>query len=49
MNATGSGGLGAVSAGVSELLVWFLLAVAVLFAVLGVWKLIKLLLAAMSG
>jgi hypothetical protein len=42
----GSGGLGAVSFGISESLVALVLLVAVLF---GVWKLAKLLWAALSG
>ena len=47
MNAqdAGSGGLGAVSVGISESVVWLIILLVVLF---GVWKLVKLLWAAFS-
>ena len=45
MQDTGSGGLGAVSHSIVEPLVWLIVVVAVLF---GVWKLVKLLWAALS-
>jgi len=46
MQGSGSGGLGAVSAGISEILIFALLAVVVLFAI---WKLVKVIWAAFSG
>jgi len=46
MQGTGSGGLGAVSFGISEALVGFIVLLIVLF---GVWKLAKILWAAFSG
>lgn len=43
MNQVGSGGLGAVSAGISESVVWLLIALVVALLAFGVWKLVKLL------
>ena len=45
MQGSGSGGLGAVSIGISEIFVFALLALVVLF---GIWKLAKLIWAAFS-
>ena len=45
----GSGGLGAVSIGISEPLVMIILAVVAVIAVFGGWKLLKLVMAAISG
>ena len=45
----GSGGLGAVSAGISEWVVWLLLAAVLILVVLGGIKVVKLLWAAFSG
>ena len=41
MNQVGSGGLGAVSAGISESVVWLLIALVVALLALGIWKLVK--------
>lgn len=41
MNQVGSGGFGAVSAGISESIVWLLIALAVALLAFGIWKLIK--------
>jgi hypothetical protein len=46
MNTVGSGGLGAVSIGLSESLIGLLILIVVVF---GLWKLAKLLWAAFSG
>jgi hypothetical protein len=43
MNQVGSGGLGAVSAGISESVVWLLIALVVALLAFGIWKLVKLL------
>jgi hypothetical protein len=43
MNQPGSGGLGAVSIGVSEWIIWLVILVVVVLAVLGIWKLVKVL------
>ena len=43
MNHVGSGGIGAVSAGISESVVWLLIALAVALLAFGIWKLVKLL------
>ena len=45
----GSGGLGAVSIGISEPIVLIVLVVAVLLVGLAGWKLVKLILAAIAG
>ena len=45
----GSGGFGAVSAGISEPIVLIVLIVLAVLAVFGGWKLLKLVLAAISG
>jgi hypothetical protein len=45
----GSGGLGAVSAGISEPIVLIVLIVLALLVAFGGWKLLKLVLAAISG
>ena len=42
MNQVGSGGIGAVSAGISESVVWLLIALVVALLVFGIWKLVKL-------
>ncbi len=46
MQSTGSGGLGAVSVGISELLIGLVILLVVLF---GLWKLAKLIWAAFSS
>ena len=46
MQGSGSGGVGAVSAGMTEIFVFALLALVVLF---GIWKLVKMIWAAFSG
>jgi hypothetical protein len=46
MQGSGSGGLGAVSAGISEIFVFALLALVFLF---GIWKLVKMIWAAFTG
>ena len=43
MNTVGSGGLGAVSAGISESVVWLLIVLVVALLAFGIWKLVKLL------
>ena len=43
MNQVGSGGIGAVSAGISEPVVWLLIALVVALLAFGIWKLVKLL------
>jgi hypothetical protein len=45
----GSGGIGAVSVGLSELLIYFLLFAFILAVAFGIWKLVKLLWAAFAG
>ena len=46
MQSTGSGGLGAVSIGISESLIGLIVLIALLF---GLWKLVKLVWAAFSN
>ena len=43
MNEVGSGGIGAISVGISEWLVWVLIPVVLALLVLGMWKLVKFL------
>ena len=43
MNEVGSAGVGAISGGISEWLVWVLIPVVLALLVLGVWKLVKFL------
>jgi hypothetical protein len=43
MNQTGSGGIGAVSSGISESVIWIAILVVVVLLVLGIWKLAKFL------
>lgn len=43
MNQTGSGGLGAVSIGITEWVIWLAILAVLLLVVLGMWKLVKLL------
>lgn len=43
MHQVGSGGLGAVSAGIAESVVWLLIALVAVLLVFGIWKLVKLL------
>lgn len=49
MEATGSGGLGTVSVGISEPLFYLLALVVLLLVIGGGWKLVKLFWAAFSG
>jgi hypothetical protein len=49
MNEIGSGGIGAVSVGISEPVVWLVLLLIVALVIFGGWKLAKLVWAAFSG
>ena len=49
MQNSGSGGLGAVSVGVSETVIGLVILVAILIVLFGLWKLAKLLWAAFSN
>jgi hypothetical protein len=42
MEQAGSGGIGAVSIGISEWIVWLVILIVLLLLVLGAWKLVKL-------
>jgi hypothetical protein len=49
MEYAGAGGLGAVSAGISEELLWLVGLVVLILVITGGWKLLKLLWAVFSG
>lgn len=49
MEYSGAGGLGAVSAGISEELLWLLGLVVLILVIAGGWKLLKLVWAVFSG